>query len=223
MDWQSKAKSVSSSEAEILTWVMRLHNGGEPFDVDATYSRGLIWNGLTPPRLKFDIAPQSEDVEYADVRALPLADACIGSIMIDLPFVAKNPKRANGRLGIIEGRFSGVATMPALWELYRGALAEAWRVLRLGCICAFKCQDTLTGGTNYISLAKVIVLAQGIGFYVKDLFVLTRAQVLWSPNMKKQQHARKHHCYYVVLQKPRRMTLALRNARVMEEACPILL
>ena len=35
---------------------------------------------------------------------------------------------------------------------------------------------------------------------IPDLFVLGRTNVLWSPNMANQQHARKNHCYFIVFQ-----------------------
>jgi len=61
--------------------------------------------------------------------------------------------------------------------------------------------DTVSGGINYMSHAKVMLEAQRAGFYIKDLFILGRKNILWSPNMKNQQHARKNHCYFLVLQK----------------------
>ena len=45
------------------------------------------------------------------------------------------------------------------------------------------------------------VAAQEIGYYVKDLFILQATSVLFSPNMANQQHARKTHSYFLVLQK----------------------
>jgi len=65
-----------------------------------------------------------------------------------------------------------------------------------------------------MSHAKIIVDAQRIGFYIKDLFILGRNNIMWSPNMEHQQHARKNHCYFLVLQKTK-MSKTKMNAIIM--------
>jgi len=193
--WGEKVRSLSFDEREIIRWIMLLHNDGQPFDLDPTYSTGRFWEGLPEPRLKMDIAPQAPGVIQADARALPLESGNVGSIMFDPPFVVA----PSARPGIIRERFSCYLNVPALWAFYRGALVEFWRVLRPGGVVAFKCQDTVSGGINYMTHAAVIAMAQEIGYYVKDLFILARRNVLWSPNMANQQHARKTHSYFIVL------------------------
>jgi hypothetical protein len=59
----------------------------------------------------------------------------------------------------------------------------------------------VSGSTQYLTHAFVIVAAQEIGYYVKDLFILQATSVLFSPNMANQQHARKTHSYFLVLEK----------------------
>lgn len=200
--WNDKATSLSYDEPQIIRWIMLLHNNGNAFDVDPTYSKGVFWRDLPKPKYKFDLAPQIDGVEQADARALPLANSSVDSIMFDPPFVIKNVARVGGTLGKIEARFSGYKSVPELWQFYHDALTEFWRVLRPGGMVAFKCQDIVSSGRNWMTHARVISQAEDLGYYVKDLFVLARKNVLWSPNMANQQHARKNHCYFLVLVKP---------------------
>jgi hypothetical protein len=195
--WNEMVTTLSNDEGEIIRWIINLHNGGQPFDVDPTYSTGRFWQGLPQPLHRFDLAPQSEVVLQADARNLPLDSESVGSVMFDPPFVvAPSPKP-----GIIRDPFSCYADVPTLWAFYRAALTEFWRILRSKGIVAFKCQDIVSGSINYMTHAFVIVAAQEIGFYVKDLFILQATSVLYSPNMAHQQHARKTHSYFLVLQK----------------------
>lgn len=195
--WNEMVTSLSNDEGEIIRWIINLHNGDQPFDVDPTYSTGRFWQGLPQPLHRFDLAPQLPGLIAADARNLPLPDGSVGSVMFDPPFVVA----PSARPGIIRDRFSCYADVPTLWAFYREALSEFWRILRGRGIVAFKCQDMVSGSTQYLTHAFVIVAAQEIGYYVKDLFILQATSVLWSPNMSNQQHARKTHSYFLVLQK----------------------
>jgi len=195
--WNEKARTVSADEREIIRWIMLLHNDGEGFDLDPTYSTGRFWRGLPQPRLRFDIAPQIPGVIRADARNLPVASNGVKSVMFDPPFVvAPSP-----RPGIIRDRFSCYRNIPDLLGFYRDALAEFWRIISVGGMVTVKCQDVVSGGINYMTHAATIVIAQKIGFYCQDLFILHRPNVLWSPNMANQQHARKTHSYFLVFRK----------------------
>jgi tRNA G10 N-methylase Trm11 len=178
---------------------MRLHNNGENFDVDPTYSTGRFWQGLTPPALKFDIVPQAEGVVQASADSLPLESESVGSIMFDPPFVIRESGKSH--TGKIANRFSAFRTIKDLWTFYDCALEEFWRILRWGGIVAFKCQDTITGGEQYMSHYEIMKKAEALGFHCKDVLILHNPQVLFSPNMAKQQHARKTHSYYLVFEK----------------------
>lgn len=197
--WSEYATSISDDEAEIIRWIMRLYTGSRPFDLDPTYSIGRLWTGLPQPRLKFDLMPQTPDCMQANVTALPLPDASIDSVLFDPPFVvAPNPAP-----GIIRDRFSNLANPKELYRFYLCALGELHRVLRPDGILAFKCQDMISGSKQYLSHVEIVNMAKELHYICEDLFVLVRTNVLWSPNMVNQQHARKRHCYYLVFRKRR--------------------
>ena len=195
--WENMVTTVSSNERQIIAWIMRLHNGGKCFDVDACYSTGRFWDGLPKPLLKYDIHPQTDDTVKANAENLPLDDGSVSSIMFDPPFVvAPNPKP-----GIIRDRFSCYQTIDQLWTFYRNAINEFYRVLAVGGMLTIKCQDTVSSAKQHLSHVAIINAAESVGFYSKDLFILIRDNVLWSPNMEHQQHARKTHCYFLVFTK----------------------
>jgi len=195
--WDEMVASLSYDEKEIIRWIILLHNKGQAFDIDPTYSIGRFWEGLPKPKYKYDINPQVEGVEKADTRKLPLADDSVNSIMFDPPFVvAPSPKP-----GIIRDRFSCYANVKELWKFYDEALQEFFRILANGGMVTVKCQDIVSGAKQHLSHVAIVNMAEKVGFYSKDLFILARENVLWSPNMENQQHARKHHSYFLVFVK----------------------
>ena len=195
--WDEKVMSLSFNEADIIRWIMALHNEGKPFEVDPTYSTGRFWEGIPGPKYKFDINPQVEGVIEADARHLPLPDKSISSIMFDPPFIVGSHNE-RFKEGIIKKRFGYYKTMKDLHNFYREALLEFRRLFKKEGLLVFKCQDTIDSGRQYMSHFEIMKYAERIGFYCKDLFILGRTNVIFSPNMANQQHARKNHCYFIV-------------------------
>jgi len=204
-DFGGLVRSVAYDDETIIRAIMRLFLDGRPFDADVTYSTGRFWRNLPEPSLKFDIVPQAAGVVQADARALPLASSSLDSIMFDPPFIVRY--RTAPETSAIAQRFGGYYDFADLWTFYADALREFARVLRVGGIVAFKCQDIVSGMKNYMTHAVVIMLAQMEGFYVRDLFIRVNNNVMWSPNMRSQRHARKIHSYYVVLERTRSQAL----------------
>lgn len=201
INWSGMHTSVVFSDREAITAIMQLHNGGAPFDVDPCYSIGRFWRGLPEPLWKSDIAPQVDGVARCSADNLPLEDASARAVMFDPPFHFRGSKKSTGT---IHDRFSAFETYAELIGLYASALAEFWRILEYGGIVAVKCQDFLTGGRQYMTHVDTCNAARDAGFYAKDLLILVNQNVMWSPNMANQQHARKTHSYYLVFQKSRR-------------------
>lgn len=201
--WSSLVRTISFDQDEILKWIINLHNEGRGFELDATYGSGGFYKDPSTPRptYAYDLSPRWENITKGDSRELPHEEESIHSIIFDPPFVMKNVARKDAKLGLIEGRFSGLGNRENLLSMYKDSLAEFWRILRWKGIVAFKCQDVVSGGKQHWIHHEVMKLGEEIGFYIKDLFILCRKGVMWSPNMKNQQHARRHHCYFIVLKK----------------------
>lgn len=195
-------KSISDDEDEILLGIMRLHNGGRPFAVDATYSVGGLYRRNVPsPLRRFDIAPQSSDVEQADARSLPLEPESVDSVVFDPPFMF-NPHGTALTHNAANRRYTMFSDFAELESVYTGALAEFKRVLRPKGIVAFKCQD-YTDSKTTMTHCHVWQWATGLGFYAKDLFVRYRMHgPAYNPHLK-QKHARKFHSYWWVFERAR--------------------
>ena len=189
-------KSISYSQEEILKWILQLYCP-DGFDLDPTYSKGVFYKNVPPPRLKYDLNPQIEGVQQADCTNLPLETRSLKSIVFDLPFVAGIGKK--GKPGIIRTRFGSYKDIQnELWGMYHKALREFHRILKFDGVLVFKCQDTISSSKQYLSHVEIINVAIKLGFYPKDLFILLAKSRLMSPNMRIQQHARKFHSYFLV-------------------------
>ena len=209
-------KNISYSNAEILNNIITLHNNGEPFQCDMTYSKGNFYGKfkvdeqdleIHPPTFKFDVNPQLDCVSKIEPwGTLPLDDESISSIVIDLPFViAKQtvPSMVNPKDGsnIIIKRFGSYYPYSELFKSYSHWLQEAWRVLKDDGICVWKCQNTITSSKFICSEEYSWMAAQKQGFYVLDKFILIAKNRLISSKVKKQQHARNYTSTFYVFKK----------------------
>ena len=86
---------------------------------------------------------------------------------------------------------------------YYNSLKELYRVSANKGIVVFKCQDTVSSGKNHFTHTMIMNMAMEIGFYPKDLFILTSNVRINSFGTKwtRQQHARKYHSYFWVFEK----------------------
>lgn len=196
-------KSISYNEAEIQENILKLYSELDYYELDPCYSKGVFYKKIKQPKLKFDINPLTEDTKKADVRNLPLKEKSVKSIMFDPPFVIGLPNGSKDKVDSNKtfNRFSGFFSKKEQSKFYLDSLKELYRVLSDDGIIAFKCQDTVSSGKQYIVHAEIIQMAQELGFYIKDIFILLSNHRMNSGKWKVQRHSRKYHCYYLVLKK----------------------
>ncbi len=195
---KSLIKSISYSQEEIIKSIIEMYCP-EGVELDPTYSIGNFYKNIQKPKYKFDINPQIPEVQRADCINLPLQDNSIKSIMFDPPFIAGIPT-AKAKKGIISSRFGSYMSIPrknGLWEMYRKALTEFYRILKDKGVLIVKCQDTISEGHQFLSHVEIINYAYYLGFYPEDLFVLLAKNRIIKP-YPKQKHARKYHSYFLV-------------------------
>ena len=191
-------KSVNDNQPNLIKDILALYCP-DGIDLDPTYSKGNFYKNIEQPRLKSDLFPQSSEVIQSDAANLWLEDSSISSIMFDPPFVAGHTKEKP--TGIIGERFHGFRYVPDLWEWYDKCLKEFHRVLKPNGVLIFKCQDTVSSGKQWLSHVHIINKAEELGFYSKDLFILTAKNRIIGHNHQNQQHARKFHSYFLVFVK----------------------
>lgn len=199
-------KSVCESNYVAIKNIMHLYKI-EQFDLDCTYSKGNFWKDLPSPKHKSDIYPINDSVINASSENLPFEDGSMKSIMYDPPFVIVGSGKSykNDKIGssIIAKRFEGFGTFEELKSNYYHSLKELHRVCEDKGYVVFKMMDTVSGGKQFFTHVMVMNMAQSIGFYPKDLFILTAKNRINSFGTKwtKQIHSRKHHSYFFVFQK----------------------
>lgn len=199
-------KSISYDQSEIIKWILQLHAPEGKIDCDPTYSKGNFYKntGITPPKYKFDIEPQCDDIIFGDSRNLPLESNSLQCIMFDPPFLATTGKslKEKSNNNYINKRFGVYPNENALHQFYIDSIREAYRILQNNGILIFKCQDKISSGKQYMSHVFVMNKAVEIGFYPKDLFILlAKNRLVADWQAKNQKNARKYHCYFWVFQK----------------------
>lgn len=196
--------SISYSQEEIIKNILSLHCDGKDIECDPTYSKGVFYKNITRPRYTYDLVPQDGLTIQSDCRNLSLSDSSINILMFDPPFViGSGPSLLNNddSQSIIQKRFSGFKSGEELWKFYRESLDEFYRILCIGGTLIFKCQDVVGCGKQWLSHIEIINYAYKLGFYPKDIFILNAKSRILSGKIKKQQHARKFHSYFLVFKK----------------------
>jgi len=199
----SVISSIVYSDKEAINAILELHCNNNRIDLDPCYSVGNFYNktNIEEPIYKFDITPQLDGVDQADVRCLPLGDKSLNSVIFDPPFMfgGKNGPHGKQSSNKMAKRFTMFFNFDELENVYKGALSEFYRILNKKGIVAFKCQD-YTDTKTTMTHSLVYRWATDIGFYAKDIFILIYPIRIYNSN-KTQRHARKFHSYWWVFQK----------------------
>lgn len=191
-------KSIGYDQQQIINDILKLHNHGRSIDLDPCYNVGGFYKDgkVLGPRIKSDINPQAPGVLKLDVRALPFPCSSIQSAIFDPPFICSNPGQSVPyKMSKLYGNF---ASPGELKQCYYDSLLSLKRVLKHGGLLIFKCQDFVHAGQQHLILPVIINMAQELNYAVRDLFILiSKSRILG--NIKQQRHARKYHCYFLVL------------------------
>ena len=210
-------RTIFDNQALLLRAAIDLYNKGKPIEADVTYGAGAIWRELPEPQqkldieprespniptLKFDIEPQLKEVMKSDCRELPFLNDSIGSIMFDPPLIGGH--KGAGRPSMITKRGYGqFSDALALYAFFFESLKEFWRVLRSGGIVIFKCQDYIHDHRQHFAHIEIANMATSLNYRLEDLLILTTENRINRPDLKKMEHARKYHCYFWILRKPK--------------------
>ena len=150
-----------------------------------------------------------------DCRTLPYGDESIDCVVLDPPYMeglyrkAKDHLAGSGTHSSFRHAYSnGKATEEggpkwhaAVVDMYAKAGREAYRVLKKDGVLIVKCQDEVSANKQRLTHVEIITAYESMGFYTKDLFVLVRVNRAGVSRLKKQEHARKNHSYFLVFQR----------------------
>jgi DNA methylase len=189
-------KSVFTDEQELLKAIIDIHLDTDTFDCDPMFFKGNFYKQISKPRFIYDINPQLPYCEKGDARQLPLESNSLNSIILDPPFMFGGHGKQDE---FYSSRTHGIMSWEQLSELYRGILAEAYRLCAKKGILIFKCQD-YTDSKTTMTHTLVYNWATELGFYAKDLAILVKPNKVTNPNTT-QRHLRKIHTYFWVFRK----------------------
>jgi hypothetical protein len=201
-----------AGNADVFPHVLALHVPRGSKVADVTWGKGVFWEKV--PRSSYELLA-SDLKTGVDCRELPYADGFLDCVVLDPPYMeglfrestthmagggshsAFRENYSNGKPTTGEGpKWHGAVT-----DLYFKAGREAWRVLRDEGILIVKCQDEVSANRQCLTHVEIINEYAGYGFYCKDLFVVVRTNRPVVARMKKQEHARKNHSYFLVFVK----------------------
>jgi len=166
---------------------------------DVTYSSGRFWKKTDTSRYHFlasDLIPMVPGVLSCDFRALPYRTSSLDAVIFDPPYIHSPGK------GMLKDRYNGLQTTDMItyadiMQLYKDGMTEAARVLRDGGQMWVKCKDTLASEKQRWSHITIYQLAQELGLYSRDLFLLVppAPSSVTTGRWARQIHARKVHSY----------------------------
>lgn len=192
-------KTVSSSVSEILRGIALLYNNGNSFECDLTFSKGLFYKNLDPPKFKYDKYPLSENVKPLDEILETDSSDLFNSVVIDLPFLVKDEKSAI--TSIISRRFTSFRSVQELYTANDSMLQLAYRLLVCRGILVIRTMDINYNSKQYWISDYVCNKALETGFELLDKFILVSNSKLLSPSGYAQHCARKWHSYFFVFKK----------------------
>lgn len=216
--------------ADLFARILQLHVPKKATIADVTFGQGAFWKSVRADEynlLASDIDAKdghgifpSHPIEVKtgiDCRNLPYDNNALDAVVLDPPYMeglyravtshmAGSGTHASFRHAYSNGKPTenvGPKWHDAVVDMYIKAGREAYRVLKREGILIVKCQDEVSANKQRLTHVEIITAYESLGFYTKDLFVLMRMNRAGVSRLKKQEHARKNHSYFLVFQKRR--------------------
>ncbi len=192
------------SNDQLIAVVASLYLAAGDVVADVTHSSGRFWKRTDTSRYRLlasDLMPMVPGVLAADFRALPYGDGTVDAVIFDPPYIHSPGK------GILATRYNGLQTTDmitydGIMQLYKDGMTEAARVLRDGGQLWVKTKDSLASERQRWSHIAIYELAQDLGLYPRDLFLLVppAPSSVTTGRWARQLHARKVHSYLWILE-----------------------
>ena len=193
---------------DLFPHILKLHVPPGARVADVTYGKGIFWKKV--PADAYDLLA-TDIATGTDCRELPYEDGSIDCVVLDPPYMeglyrinTRNLAGTGSCAAFRETYSNGKADdgppkyHAAVIDLYAKAGAEAARVLKPYGVFIAKCQDEVSANVQNLTHVELINEYGSLGFYAKDLFVLVRSNRPAVSRMKRQEHARKNHSYFLV-------------------------
>lgn len=211
--------------ANVFEQILALHVPKGSLVADVTWGKGTFWKNTSPSdyrvlasdisaKMKLGELPLVEIRDGVDCRDLPYDDESLDCVVLDPPYMEGLYRKdtshlaGSGTHSAFRRHYSDGTTTKggpkwhdAVVDLYMKAGVEAFRVLRHKGMLIVKCQDEVSANKQRLTHVEIITGFESLGFYTKDLFVVVRTNRAGLSRLKKQEHARKNHSYFLIFQK----------------------
>lgn len=190
--------SVFENDKDILLAFNDIHLKGNWFDLDCTFSKGILYKDIKRPKYISDLYPQVEGCVQDDSTILSkFPDGLLNSIVFDPPFLFRNRKSENNDR--MSNRFTYFNSYDDLIKMYEKSLECFYFKLKPKGYVLFKCQD-MSDDKFYSTHCDVINMAEKIGFKLKDIAIKVSKSKL-QKDAKQQNCLAKVHSYWLVFRK----------------------
>lgn len=192
------------SDADLLEVMLGFYPSKPPADIlDATYNEGRIWGKTARKITTMDIMPRCEVDYICDNQVMPgVPDAAFDVVVYDPPHVGAQGRDKSSKAF---DRDMGATTVALKAEgytlsfLYPGFLVQARRVTRPGGLVFAKITDQVNNHRARWAHLDFMRMAEETGFTVCDMIVKVRKGPMMSSKWQTMHHARKRHCFWIVL------------------------
>lgn len=181
---------------------------------DPTWGRGTFWKQIEVDHVLLHATDLATGGPC--LSDLPYPDKSMGLVVLDPPYMDGffRPKReqtahAGGdfaeRYGHHKGGgYRGLFYQDAVSALYRDGVKEAARLLNHKGVLVVKCQDAVSNHRQHFTHCDIWETSKGLGFRALDLFVVVRRDKPHGKRIKTQEHARKNHSFFLVMERWRK-------------------
>jgi hypothetical protein len=178
---------------------------------DVTYGLGAFWKSVNES--DYQLFP-TDLKTGVDCRKLPYERGEMDAVVLDPPYMEgllreDGSNAGNGTHSTFQTAYSNGLRpegLDAKWhdavlQLYVQAGKEAQRVLKpKGGVFIVKCQDEVSACIQRLTHVELVLNFWSMGFYPKDLFVVTRTGRPGVSRSLAQKHARKNHSYFLIFE-----------------------
>jgi SAM-dependent methyltransferase len=200
---------VHGRDRDVIPLLLDLHARPSPRILDATYNRGVMWQGLDYVVTSMDIDPQFGTDVVGDFRSMPFLSGSFDVIVFDPPHLpaAAASEHSSGmwrtRYGITaDGDYrQGDNVSPA----FAAFLVEAKRVLRPDGIVLAKIADLVHNHRYQWQHVDFVNAAMAVGLTPCDAVIKVdpAGANLSSSKWVNVRHLRREHTYWIVVRKGR--------------------
>jgi SAM-dependent methyltransferase len=197
----------SGEDAELLEQMLKFYPRRRPEVIlDATVNQGRFWRGSDRRVMGLDIDISHKPSVVGDNMRMPFAHGSFDVVVYDPPHVPNQgrdvSKDFNTRFGLVLK--SSAENGYNFSYLYPPFLREAYRVLQPEGILLCKITDYIHNHRHQWAHIEVVLAASEVGFCPCDCIVKLRKGPIVDPKWKRAHHARRRHCYWLVLRKSKK-------------------